>query len=139
MPTPIMQQTYNREYIGLVLQPKKNPSTVAILISPDIGWYQNFNPHFDPFPNTHIIAHFAADTITYEEPTIPPELSTPRKELSTLKILCIHHQNNNIGTYEQLNQLTHIADNLSIQQLYTQIAAHTPRIPMSILTKIGPS
>jgi hypothetical protein len=34
--------------------------------------------------------------------------------------------NNYIGTYEQLNQLTHIVNNLSIQQLYTQIATHTP-------------
>ena len=74
----------------------------------------------------HIIAHFAAGTITYEEPTIPPELNIPRKELSTLQILCIHHQNNCIGTYEQLNQLTRIVNNLSIQQLYTQIATHTP-------------
>ena len=108
------------------LAAKKDPSTITILISPYTNWYQNFNPHSGLFPNTHIIAHFDADTITYEGHTIPLELNIPRKELSTLQILCIHHQNNYIRTYEQLNQLTHIVNYLSIQQLYTQIATHTP-------------
>ena len=77
-----------------------------------LPFHQNFNPHSGPFPDTHIIAHFDADTIIYEEPTIPPKLNIPRKELSTLQILCIHHQNNYIETYEQLNQLTHIVNNI---------------------------
>jgi hypothetical protein len=119
------------------LAAKEDPSTITIFISHDIDWYQNFNPYSSPFPDTHIIAHFAADIITYEEPTIPPEFNLPRKELSTLQILCIPHQNNHIGTCEQLNQLTHIVNNLSIPQLHTQIATHTPRIPLSILTKSG--
>ena len=119
------------------LAAKKDPSTITTLISPDTNSYQNFNPHSDPFPGTHIIAHFVDYTITYEEPTIPPELNIPRKELSTLQLLCTHHQNNNIGTYEQLNKLTHIVNNLSIQQPYTQIATHTPQIPLSNPTKSG--
>ena len=89
-------------------------------------WYHNFNPYTGPFPDTHIITHFAADTIIYEEPTIPPELNTTRKELSTLRILCIHHQNNHIGTYEQINQLADIANNMQILQIHTQIAPPTP-------------
>ena len=46
--------------------------------------------------------------------------------MSTLQIFCIHHQNNYVGTYEQLNRLTRIVNNLSIPQPYTQIATHTP-------------
>jgi hypothetical protein len=61
------------------LAAKKYPNTFTILIAPYTNWYQNFNPHSGPFPNTHIIAHFAANIITYEEPTIPPQLNTPRK------------------------------------------------------------
>src|ERR1700737_3068407 len=79
------------------LAAKTDPSILTILISPDTNWYQNFNPHSSPFSDTHIITHFAADTITYEEPTIPPELNIPREELSTLQIFCITHQNNNIA------------------------------------------
>ena len=108
------------------LAAKNDANTITILISPDNNWYQNCNPYSNSFPDTHIIAHFAADTITYEEPTIPPELNMPRKEPSAIQILCIHHQNNDIGTYEQLNQLTQITSNLSIQQPYIQTATHTP-------------
>ena len=127
--TPYCSQFHcSYRYFDGILTPcrQNNPSTITILISLDTNWYQNFNPHSGPFPYTHIIVHFAADTVTYEEPTIPPELNISRKELSTLQILCIHHQNKYIGTYEQLNQLTHIVSNLSTQQLYTQIATHPP-------------
>ena len=81
-----------------------------------------------------IIAHFAADTIIYEEPTIPPELNIIRKEVSTLRILCIHHQNNHIGNYEQMNQLTDIASILQILQIHTQTASPTP-----LNTTVNPS
>ena len=101
-----LQQAIHWAYLAA----KNDPNTITILISPDTNWYQNFNPYTGRFPDTHIIAHFTADTITYEEPTIPPELKIDRKELSTLQILCIHHQNNNIGTHVQMNQLTHIAN-----------------------------
>ena len=105
---------------------KNDPYTITILISPDIDWYINFNPYIGPFQDTHVIAHFAANTITYEEPTIPPELNIKRKEPSTIQKFCIHHQNNNIGTYEQMKQLKDIANNLQITQNHTQIAPPTP-------------
>ena len=108
------------------LAAENDPNSITILISPDTNWYQNPNPYFGPFPDTHVIAQFAADTITYEKPTVPPELNIPRKELSTLQILCIHHQNHNIGTYEQLDQLSRIANNIAIQHIYTQVATHIP-------------
>ena len=34
-----------------------------------------------PFPDTNIIAHFAADTIAYDKPTTPPELNITRKKI----------------------------------------------------------
>ena len=65
----------------------------------DENWYHNPNPHNGPFPYSHIISHFKADTITYEEPTIPPELRIdPRTEAHALQIICIHHKNTHIGT-----------------------------------------
>jgi hypothetical protein len=105
---------------------QNDPYTVIILISPDTDWYKNPNPYIGPFQDTQVIAHFAVDTITYEEPTIPPELNITRKEPSTLQIFCIHHQNNNIGTYEQMKSLKDIVDYLQILQSHTQIAPPTP-------------
>ena len=105
---------------------QNDPYTITIITSPDTDWYKNPNPHIGPFLDTHVIAHFAADTITYEEPTIPPELNITRKEASTLQIFCIHHQNNNIGTHEQMISLKDIVNNLQILQSHTQIAPPTP-------------
>jgi hypothetical protein len=34
----------------------------------DKEWYQNHPPFANPFPDIHLSAHFASDTITYEEP-----------------------------------------------------------------------
>ena len=99
-----------------------DPRTITILVSPDINWYQNSNPHQGPFPDTRVIAHFVADTITYEEPTIPPELNLPRNEPSTIQILCIHHQNNNIATPEQMKLLKDTANCLQILHCHTQTA-----------------
>ena len=106
--------------------PQNDPYTITILISPDTDWYKNANPHTCPFLDTHVIAHFAADTITYEEPTIPLELNITRKKLSTTQIFCIHHLNNIIGTYEQMKLLNDTTNNLQILQSHTQIAPPTP-------------
>ena len=124
-----LQQAIHRARIAA----KNDPKTITILISKDINWYHNFNPYTGPFPDTQIITH-TVDTIIYEEPTIPPELNTTRKELSTLRIFCIHHQNNHIGTYKQMNQLTDIANKLQILQVHTQIAPPTP-----VNTTVNPS
>jgi ribonuclease HI len=93
-----------------------------------------FNSYIGPFLDTHIIAHFAANTIIYEEPIIPPKLNITRKEVSTLRIFCIHHQNYHVGTYEQMKQLTDIANNLQVSQIHTQIAPPTP-----LNTTVNPS
>ena len=66
---------------------------------PDENWYHNPNPHNGPFLDSHIITHFRADTITYEEPTIPPELrKEPRTQNHAIQIICIHHKNTPIRT-----------------------------------------
>jgi len=51
---------------------------ITIIITPDTNWYHNSNPHLGPFPDSHIIVLFEADSMTYKEPTIPPEIQTPR-------------------------------------------------------------
>jgi hypothetical protein len=43
-----------------------------------------------------------------------------------MQIFCIHHQNNNIGTYEQMKLINDTANNLQILQSHTQIAPPTP-------------
>ena len=83
-------------------------------------------PHTGPFQDTHVIIHIPADTITYEEPTIPTEMNKPRVEPSTIHILCVHHNNNNIGNIEQMNTLNTIFNNLHVPQVHTQIAPPTP-------------
>ena len=70
------------------------------------------------------------DTIIYEEPTIPLELNKPRVEPSTIHILCVHHNNNNVGNIEQINALHTIFNTLQIPLVHTQIA---PPIPPNIL------
>ena len=80
------------------LAAKNNPDTITILITTDPTWYHNLHPHKGPFPDSHVITHFKADTITYDEPTIPPELQIePRTESCDIRILCIHHKNTPIN------------------------------------------
>ena len=105
---------------------KNDPNTITILTIFDNKWYQNHTPHIGPFQDTHVIAHIPTDTITYEEPTIPIEMNKPRVESASIHILCVHHNNNNIGNIEQINTLTTILNNLHIPQIYIQIAPPTP-------------
>ena len=74
----------------------------------------------------HTIIHFAADTITYDEPTIPLEPNKTQTEPLAIHIWCIHHQNNNIGTINQINTINTIIENLQISQYHTQTTPPTP-------------
>ena len=75
------------------LAAQNDPDAITILITTDPNWYHNPHPHEGPFPDSHVITHFKADTITYDEPTIPPELRIePRTENQDIHILCIHHK-----------------------------------------------
>lgn len=51
------------------LAAKNNANTITIFITTDPNWYHNLNPHNGPFPDSHVITHLKADTITYDEPT----------------------------------------------------------------------
>lgn len=106
-----------------MLAAKNDHATITLLTIPDINWYQNFTPHIGPFPDTHVIAHFSADTITYKEPTIPLDLYTPYIEPLAIHILCIHHQTFTIGTP---NQLTALATTLKHLQIpHTNCSTHS--------------
>ena len=80
------------------LTAKNDPNTFTILVIPDINWYENYSPNIGPFPDTHTIAHFAADTINYDEPTNPQAPNKPRTEPLAIHIFCTHHQTHGIGT-----------------------------------------
>ena len=81
------------------LTSKNNLDTVTILVIPDENCYHNLKPHEGSFLDSHVITHFKADTIIYEEPTIPPELRIkPRTEGRAIYILCTHHKGTPIGS-----------------------------------------
>jgi hypothetical protein len=101
--------------------------TLTILITPDLQWYQNSTPLVGPFPDTHTIIHFEADTITYKEPTIPFELNQhPRKEPSTLHVYCIHHRDSILFNTNNIQQLLPILHTLNILNAQTQDSRPTP-------------
>jgi hypothetical protein len=108
------------------LAAKNNPDALTILVIPDINWYQNYSPHSGPFPDTHTIAHFAADTITYDEPINPQVPIKPRIEPLAIHIFCTHHQIHNIGTTNQLETIKSIIEDLQITQYHLQTAPPTP-------------
>ena len=106
---------------------KNDPNTITILVIPDVNWYQNYSPHESLFPDTHTIAHFAADTITYVEPLNPQAPDKPRTEPLAIHILCTHHQNQNIGTTIQIDTIKTAINNLQITQYHIQSTPPTPR------------
>ena len=92
----ITKLMFKKQYIGQDLHPK------TILTPSQYQPYQTrtgtkTSHHTSPFPDTHVIAYFRADTITYDKPTILPEMNKLRIEPTTIHILCIHHLNQNIG------------------------------------------
>ena len=93
---------------------------------PKINWYYDPSPYNGPFSGTHVISHFAADTITYEEPTIPQDRQKQKTKPLAKQILCIYHQNHNIGTPHQINTLKITLENLEIPHYYTNMAPPTP-------------
>jgi hypothetical protein len=63
------------------LAAQENQDTITILTIPDEEWTTNDTPYKTKFDDTHVNIHFAPNTITYTEPTIPPELNKePRIE-----------------------------------------------------------
>jgi hypothetical protein len=117
---------YNDTIHWAQLAAKNDPNTITILVIPDINRYQNYSPHTGPFRDTHIIDHFAADTIIYDEPITPLDINIPRIEPLAIHIFCIHHKNHNIDTTDQINTVITIIENLQITQYHIQKVSHTP-------------
>ena len=109
------------------LAAQNNPDTITILITTDPNWYHNPTPHEGPFPDSHVITHFNADTVTYDEPTIPPELQIePRTESSDIRILCVHHKTMHVGPTNYAGQMHNIATSLQIPTKFHTTAPPTP-------------
>ena len=108
------------------LAARHDPSTITILTIPDTNSYQNKVPYNGPFPDSHVMIHFAADTITYDEPTTPQDTPTPQMEPLAIYILCIHHQNRNIGTTNQIDTIKITIETLQIPQYFIQKTPPTP-------------
>jgi hypothetical protein len=113
MPTHTRKKEAQQALHWAPLASKNNPDTITILVTPDRNWYHNLNPHEGPFPDSHVIAHFKADTITYEEPTIPSELRIePIIENRAIHILCVQHKGTPTGSKEYTQQMYNIANTL---------------------------
>jgi hypothetical protein len=88
--------------------------------------------HIGPFPDTHVIAYFPPNTITYEEPTIPAHLNIEsRTETAALHLYCIHHTNSPISTQLHNHAFQAILDKLNIQQTQLLLAPPTP-LPIQV-------
>lgn len=97
------------------------------------------NPLDNPFPDTHLLAHFPPDTITYDEPTIPPyQTIIPRIEVNILNIYCIHNRQTHITSLAQNTPFEHIPNNLHISHTRLWTIPSTPHAPMLMPIKRGP-
>ena len=74
-----------------------------------------------------MISHFKADTITYDEPTIPPELQIePRTESRDVRILCVHHKTTTVGPTNYANHMHNIGTSLQLPPTFHTVAPPTP-------------
>jgi hypothetical protein len=97
------------------LTAQENQNTITILTIPDKEWTTNDTPYKTKFEDTHVSIHFPPYSIIYKEPTISPELNKePRKETSSIRIFCIHHQNTEIHIAYLETKLLQITTNLNI-------------------------
>ena len=109
------------------LAAQNNPDTITILTPTDPNWYHNLHPHVGPFSDSHVITHFKADTIIYDEPTIPPELRIkPRTERREIRILCTHHKTTALGPRNYEHQMAIIGNTLQIPTIFNTTAPPTP-------------
>jgi hypothetical protein len=101
------------------LAAQENQNTITILTIPDKEWTTNDTPYKTKLDDTHVSIHFPLGTIIYNEPIISPELNKePRKETLSIRILCIHHQNNEINIADLETKLLQITTNLNINPPY---------------------
>jgi hypothetical protein len=109
------------------LAAQENQNTITILTIPDEDRTTNDTPYKTKFDDTHVNIYFPPDTITYKEPTIPPELNKePRKKTLTIRILCIHHQTTKINIVDLETKLLQITTNLTVNPPYIKAPPPTP-------------
>jgi ribonuclease HI len=109
------------------LAAKENQDTITILTIPDEEWTTNNIPYKTIFDDTHVIIYFPPDSITYTEPTIPPELNKePRIETLAIRILCIHHKNTAINIPNLESNIRQITTKLQINPSYIITPPPTP-------------
>jgi hypothetical protein len=114
------------------LTAQENQDTITILTIPDEEWTTNDTPYKTKFDDTHVSIYFAPDTITYTEPTIPPELNKePHIETLAIRILCIYHKNTTIDIHDLETKLLQITTSLQISPPYI-----APPPPTPINTKV---
>jgi hypothetical protein len=109
------------------LAAKENQDTIIVLTIPDEEWTTNDTPYKTTFEDTHVIIYFPPGSITYTEPTIPPELNKePRIETLALRILCIHHKNTTINIPNLESNIRQITTKLQIIPSYIITSPPTP-------------
>jgi ribonuclease HI len=117
-----------------------DPMSLTILITPNKNWYTHEQHTPTSFSDTHILARFEADTVTYHEPTNPLAIHEPIIEPNTLYIFCIHHQQTPIHSVSQLQELASLFHTLNIQHTTLHPIGPTPDAhppnPSSTWTKL---
>src|SRR5450759_5255757 len=109
------------------LAAQENQDTITILTVPDEEWTTNDTPYKTIFDDTHVIIYFPPDSITYTEPTLPPELNKePRLEPQALCILCIHHKNTTINIPNLESNIRQTTNEMQIYPLYISTPSPTP-------------
>ena len=109
------------------LAAQNDPESITILITTDPNWYHNPHPHEGPFSDSHVITHFKAYTITYDEPTMPPELRIePRTESQDIHILCIHHKTSPPDMREYARRMYTLGTILQIPSMFATTIPPTP-------------
>jgi hypothetical protein len=127
MLTLTQKLTLNKPYIGQDLLPKTTQTQQRYSYQPTQTGITTFIPMKVLFPDLHVITHFKADTITYDEPTIPLELQIePRTEKCDIRILCIHHKTTPINPIGYIGRIHNIGTSLHIPNIFTTTAPPTP-------------
>ena len=94
----------------------------------DINWHENPHLHETQNQDTHVIAHYLPNTLTYLEP-MAPNHPPNKNEPNATRILCIHHQNQSIGDIQQLQNFAQLSHKINQSLPFVQVA---PPIPLNI-------
>jgi hypothetical protein len=102
---------------------------ITIIALPNKNWYKNITPLKGPFPDTHVIAYFPPDTLTYEESITPaPLITEPRIETAALHIYCVHYKNYPIYTHLHNHTFQQLLQQLNIQHTQLLYVPPTPHL-----------